>query len=238
MDSQFLEEIGMTQAEAVCYLALLKQGPCTAGSIIAKSGYQNSTVHKILNKLVQKGHATYVLKGKRRTYRAVNPETLLEEYKRRAQSFEEKLPELRQLMPKETPPSAEVYEGYKGLKAMFAEFIKDTNPGDEYLYFAFIPEQPKEHEYMYRFFKEYDKDRADKKLVTKAIAPKDIREKYDHRDTHNVKFVDFPTPHNLAVCNDKILMISWGEHRHSFLITSQPLSDMFRELFYSIWDTA
>lgn len=45
MDTQILEDIGLTNAEIKVYIALLELGTSTAGPIIEKTGLQNSVVH-------------------------------------------------------------------------------------------------------------------------------------------------------------------------------------------------
>lgn len=60
MNTQILEDIGLTNAEIKVYLALLELGTATAGPILEKSHLQNSVVHMTLNKLIEKGFVTFV----------------------------------------------------------------------------------------------------------------------------------------------------------------------------------
>ena len=52
MDTQILQEIGLSNTEAKVYLALLKTGQTTAGPLLRETGLQNSTLHKTLHSLV------------------------------------------------------------------------------------------------------------------------------------------------------------------------------------------
>jgi len=65
MDTQILEDLGLTNAEIRVYVALLELGSSSAGKIIEKSGLQNSVVHRALNSLIEKGLISYIKEGKR-----------------------------------------------------------------------------------------------------------------------------------------------------------------------------
>ena len=78
MNTQILEDIGLTPAEIKIYLALLELGATTAGPILQKTGLQNSVVHMTLNKLVDKGLISFVKEGKINHYQAANPKHIIE----------------------------------------------------------------------------------------------------------------------------------------------------------------
>ena len=78
MDTSILEDIGLTQGEIKVYLALLELGETNAGPIKKKLHIQNSVVHLCLNNLIQKGLVSYIEKGKRNFYTAIDPKHLIE----------------------------------------------------------------------------------------------------------------------------------------------------------------
>ena len=69
MDTSVFEDFGLTGTQIKVYLALLELGESTAGPILKSTGLQNSVLYAALEKLVGKGFASYILKGKRRHYR-------------------------------------------------------------------------------------------------------------------------------------------------------------------------
>ena len=89
MDTQILEDIGLTNAEIKVNLALLELGPSTAGPILDKSGLQNSVVHMTLNRLIEKGFVTFVKEGKVHHYQAVNPKHVIDYINEKKENFEE-----------------------------------------------------------------------------------------------------------------------------------------------------
>ena len=97
MDTQIFTEIGLTGAETKVYIALLKTGLTTAGPLLDETGLQNSTLHKTLHKLVNKGFASFIVKGKTHYYQAANPEVILKFIHEKEEKFESIMPELKVL---------------------------------------------------------------------------------------------------------------------------------------------
>jgi len=236
MDTSILEELGLTNAEIKIYLALLELGTSTAGPIIEKTGLQNSVVHMTLHKLVQKGFISYVKKGKIKHYEATDPENILKFIDEKKERFKAILPELISKQQYVEKQEAEIFEGFKGFKNMQYEFIEDAKPGDEYLFFAFYTEKPEDYAYVYNFYAEFDKERDRRGIITKGIAPTRIKKLIHKRQIPKIIFVDFPTPSNVSIFRDKVVLTPWEDKPISFLIRSRYLAASFRRFFYSVWD--
>ena len=97
INKELFQEIGLTNAETKIYLALLKTGLTTAGPLLDETGLQNSTLHKTLHSLVNKGFASFNIKSKTKYYQASNPENILKFIKEKETKFRSMLPELKQL---------------------------------------------------------------------------------------------------------------------------------------------
>ncbi|MBS3075661.1 hypothetical protein J4429_04345 [Candidatus Pacearchaeota archaeon] len=52
--------------EIKVYINLLELGSSNAGTIIEKSGLQNSVVHRALNSLIEKALINFILEGKKK----------------------------------------------------------------------------------------------------------------------------------------------------------------------------
>ncbi len=235
MFDEIFEELGFTHAEAKIYLALLKIGETTSGQIIKESKLQNSTTHKILNKLISKGIVSFITKGKTKHYKATEPENFLKILKEKEKKLEEIIPKLKSLQIPTNKENAEIFEGFEGFKNMLREIIKESKKGEEYLFFSFFTENPEDFEYVYNFYKEFEKERKEKGIIVKGIAPKQIKNMFKGRNKKNLFFADFPTPLNITIFRDKIAFTPWENRKISFLITSQQLAEEFRTYFYSIW---
>lgn len=236
MDTTILEDLGLTTAEIKIYLALLELGSSTAGPILKKTGLQNSVVHMTLSKLVEKGFAHYTKRGKIKHYQAADPNTILDFIEEKKKRFKEILPQLLVKQQKVEKQESEVYEGFKGFKAMFYEMIKDAKPGDEFLFFAFHTEDLDAFDQIFNFYRDFEKERKKRGIKIKGIVPRKMKEKMKGRDPELFIYVDFPIPANVSIFQNKISLTPWEAQPICFLITSRQLADSFRAYFYSIWN--
>jgi len=63
MDLDILEDLGLTSTEIKVYLTLLEMGSSNAGIILQKSKLPNSTIHRDLNSLIEKGLVNFIFEG-------------------------------------------------------------------------------------------------------------------------------------------------------------------------------
>ena len=236
MDITILEDIGLTNAEIKVYLALLELGTTTAGPILDKSQLQNSVVHMTLHKLVEKGFASFIIKGKTRHYQAADPKNILNFIEEKKRKFESLIPELLIRQNTQEKQEAEIYEGFNGLKNALYELISDSKKDDDYLFFSFYTKDAKTYDMINMFYKEFAKERAKRGIIVKGIAPMIIKETFKGRvDYERMVFVDFPTPTNISIFGNKILFTPWEDKQICFLVRSTQLAESFRQYFYSIW---
>ena len=237
MEQEILMEFGFTQAEAKIYLILLKLGSVKVGQIIEKTGLQSSTTHNTLHSLLEKGFVTYVLKSKMKLYQAVEPKLILERYKEKEKKFLEVLPKLESIHQfSEEKQNAEIYEGVKGVITMLNGLIENTKPKDKYYFFAVdVSGLNKE---IQTFFERYDIKRKAKKLKIKGLARKELKSLFEKRKFLNVKYLDFPIPSNISICNDKMVLISWGEKPNGILIKSKQIIESEKRFFEELWEKA
>src|SRR3989344_476843 len=144
MDLELLQEIGLTKAEIKVYLALLELGSSTTGPIIDKSGASSSKIYEILEKLMQKGLASFVIKSGTKYFEAAPPKRILEflqEKQRRineqTKQVESILPELelKQTLSKEKSETL-VFKGMKGAETAFNDILT-LKKGEEVLALGF-----------------------------------------------------------------------------------------------------
>lgn len=237
MEQEILQEFGFTQAEAKIYLVLLKFGSVKVGQLIEKSGLQSSTTHNTLHSLIKKGFVTYVLKGKIKLYQAADPKLILEQFKEKEKEFQEVLPKLESLHKfAEEKQSAEIYEGTKGIITMLNELIEDTKPRDIYYFFAVdVSGLNKE---IQKFFERYDTKRKTKRLIVKGLARKELKPLFKKRKFLNVRYVDFPIPSNISICNNEMVLISWGKKPNGILIKSKQIIESEKRFFEELWKKA
>ena len=195
-------------------------------------------VHLALPKLLEKGFISYVKKGGIKEYSATSPNNVLKFIEEKKNQFREILPELLAKQKKEISPEAEVYQGFKGIKTMLYDHIKNLKKGDESLFFTFYVENPETQIEIYNFLGgEYQKEREAKGLAVKGLAPIKLKELYKrYKNKRQIKYVDFPIPLNMGITKDNVAFITSEESLNGFIIHSKQLANSFRDYFYSIWN--
>tara|TARA_Y100000310_G_scaffold334456_1_gene414272 strand:+ start:6100 stop:6843 length:744 start_codon:yes stop_codon:yes gene_type:complete len=237
-----LRELGLTQAQSKVYLGLLTLGETTSGPLIQESGLQNSVVYNALNQLIELGLVSFILKGKRKHFSAVNPQMLIELAEKQKQNIEKIVPQLiaKQTLTKQKQ-EAQVFIGWKGLYNAFNKILEILPKGSEYIGFAAGFEDQYTEEAK-RFFREFQKKRALMKYNVKLIVNEEARkqvEKYKYYGKFGkpeYKFVDGIAPVGVIIFKDHVLNVGFEGEPVSVLITSEAIASSYRRFFYKMWE--
>ncbi|MFC1697598.1 TrmB family transcriptional regulator [Nanoarchaeota archaeon] len=236
MNTKILEDIGLTQGEIKVYLALLEQGPSSAGEILKQAKIQNSVFHFNINRLIEKGLVAYRKKNKFRIYSAADPNQFLTYMKDKETQIKTFLPQLKakQAFAKEKE-EAEIFEGKKGIMTALNILIEDTKPGDEFLFYP--DEYQLRDEEIEKFFIRYNTKRKDKKLKVKAIATKEFKQNLDKLKNVKTKYTNLPLPSNQGICNNKLIIMTWDKNPRAILITSRSVVSRQKRFFNALWES-
>ncbi|MBC8495612.1 hypothetical protein H8D36_05645 [archaeon] len=242
MDTSILEDMGLSNAEARIYLALLELGSTTSGKIIYKTKLQSSTVYHLLGSLMEKGLISYVLKGKTKYFQAEDPEIFLSNLEDKKRKFAELLPSLKekQLMANQTQ-TAKVYEGINGLKTAFYDILTTLKKGDAYYFFT-APKKKLFYENLVIFFRSYHLKRAEKGIKVKGLTTIEskeiIRDIFKGIKLSEVKFINDFAPTGVVIYANKLITWDWDEVPTAIVIESKPITDSYKKFFESKWKTA
>jgi len=238
-----LSMIGLTDGESKVYMALIELGSSTVGPIVKKSGVAYSNVYSILNRLVQKGIASYILKSKTKYFQVVSPSSLLEylekkeeELKKQKDSLKTIIPRLEHLQMLKPQQDAEIFLGKKGLKSAYVKLFLNSKATDENLFF-YIHEKEYAKESDMFFFGSKE---VFSKVPSKGIANKFAMQSEFIKQTNigEFRYVEFPVPGNIEICGNKILLISWKKPIIAVLIQSESIAENFSNYFYEVWNLA
>ena len=127
-----LLSIGLTKNEAEVYLILLNLNETTASKIAEKTKISRPHVYDSLNKLIDKGMASYIIKNNKKYFRPAKPTKIIEylkekefELKEKESKVKEVIPELKKMFqPLKKKPMVEVYEGVEGIKTILNDIIR------------------------------------------------------------------------------------------------------------------
>ncbi|MFZ5955488.1 MAG: TrmB family transcriptional regulator [Nanoarchaeota archaeon] len=244
IDISVLESIGLTNSQIKVYLNLLELGEAKTGEIIKHTRLQSSVVYNALNQLIQNGLASFILKGQVKHFFATDPENLLKFIDDKKEGIKMILP---QLLAKKTLTNknqeAQIFLGWRGIYFAFNKILDILPKGSEYIAFgAGFEEQYSEE--AKKFFKEYQKKRAELKYKVKIIVNESSRKQVEAYEWYpkfgkpQYKYVPGFAPIGLIIFKDNILHVAFGEDPIAVIITSLQIADSFKNMFYNMWKIA
>jgi len=248
MALEVLQELGLTPAEIKAYLALLELGQSTTGPIIDKAKISSSKIYLILDKLVFKGLASYVMKGNIKYFEATPPERILdllkekeEELSKQREAVKKILPELsRKLELSKNPENAAIFRGIKGLETVFYESLHKAKKGD-ILYVIGIPTRSDKSN---RFFVKFNRERASRGIKAKQLfnekARGELQTLLENNPLAEIRYMPegIITPAAINVINDRTIIFpqETGDDPLIILIENKEIADSFRAQFKLLWE--
>lgn len=235
-----LKSLGLTKGEAKAYLALLKIGSSTVGPIVRESGVAYSNIYDVLDRLIKKGLANFIVKEKTKYFQAAsleNLEKILEEQENEIKLKKQRLSKLKDELIKvssEIKQDAEIFLGKRGLKSAYSSMIEDSKKGDEFLFLFVLDEKYNEeaNEFYLDILKIFKKN----KIKIKGVSNKKYKNLKSTRELEKeikIKYTESQIPINIDIFKDKILIVSWNPLM-GFLIKSKEISNKFKKYFYSL----
>lgn len=238
-----LLKLGLTEGEAKVYLALSKIGSSTVGPIVKKSNVAYSNIYDILNRLINKGIVSFVIKNRTKYFQAAPPINLLKYLENKEKEINEQkialkniLSRLEEVQQGKQGQEAEIFLGLKGLRSAYEKLLKGALKSDEVLFFYLHKEEYSEQsDIFYTSISELTKKIKNKGLANKKYKKSLFAQKAGYL---NVKFVDFPIPGNIDIFKDKVMIVTWSPIPTAILIHSQTVADNFRNYFNEVWSIA
>jgi len=238
-----LLKIGLTEGEAKVYLALSELGSSTVGPIVKESKVAYSNIYDILNRLIEKGIVSFVIKEKTKYFQAAPPTNLIEflnnkekQIIEQKQALNKILPELEKIQEGKQAQEAEVFLGTKGLRTAYEKLLKGATKKDKVWFFYLHQKEYAEQANLF-----YNSiAHISKKTTNIGICNKEYKKSWFAKKAKflNMKFVDFPVPGNIDILKDKIMIVAWSPVPTAILIHSKTVADNFKDYFEKVWKLA
>ncbi len=241
MDEKLLQEIGLAPSEISVYTALLRTGSAKVGVLIKEVSWHRSRVYEAINRLIDKGLVSYVIKNNVKFFQASDPERLLSYIEEQKEKLNEKektikdiLPELRkQISPLMPNAEAHVLYGKEGFKTMRKDVLKQKQT----LYL--IGAVGKEDRAVQYFFPGFDKLRIKSKIKMKVLYDSEVKGKpITKLGLMETKFLpkEYSSPAVINVYADRVVNVLWqGDTPICFMIINKDIADSYRKWFDLIW---
>jgi len=244
MIEKTLEEIGLTKSEIKVYLALLELGSSQTGKIVQKSKAASSKIYEILEKLIQKGLVSYIIKSGIKHFEAAPPERIMDYLEEKEKKLNDKKNELKNIIPElelkrtlsKYKSEATIYKGLRGVETAFYSCLDIMKPGEETLVIG----APTRSSLLNRFFIKFHKERARRKVKMRIIynesTKNDLRAKPENLPLSKIKFSPETTPSSVNIYKDKIIIFPETKEPLLIVIDSKEVAESFRVQFEMQWN--
>jgi sugar-specific transcriptional regulator TrmB len=233
--------LGFPENEVKVYIALLDLGSSTAGKITKKSGINRTNVYDALERLLEKGLATYVIMSNRKYFEATAPDNLINFFEEKEKEISEQKKDAESLITEikkrrrldRAPQESTIYKGKKGLKNIAEDIIEEKNT--LYVFCA----EGNFKEIFTHYFEQWHSKRIKNNLKIKIIYNRKIRgrKRYRLMDMRFNSSIE-PNPATTWIYGDKVAIIVWSEQPVATLIRSKDVSTSYRQFFEMIWSNS
>ncbi len=231
--TQTLQKLGLEEQEVKTYLALLDLGESTATKLAERTGLGRVHMYQIVNRLIERGLASYIVKNNVKYFSASDPETLLKDVQQKEQDLQKILPELKARQKKLIPETkVEIYRGREGINTILKMILKDEKP-------YYIMGGAEEACTIFELENTIFIKRAEKlKLSGKILARK--KDKFFINKNEEYRFI----PEHLISSTTQILwgnktaIFVWSEPYYAILIDNQEITKSNLATFNYLWKTA
>ncbi|MFA6073184.1 MAG: helix-turn-helix domain-containing protein [Candidatus Woesearchaeota archaeon] len=227
---EILTDLGFEEREISIYLTLIKNPAQTAMHISQITKIDRTTTYDILERLINKGIVSTILKNNTKTFTALKPKELLNYFKNKYSSLERILPEIQKISNnQEELLKCEIFQGKNGLKTVLKDLIETAK---EYKVIGI----KKEYAEILGFFNDqgilkvnenkikeigiYSKGEQFKKLKNGRY--KEIKEKL--------------SPITTLIYNDKVIFFVWLEPYFAIKIDNKTFRKGQEEYFTMLWN--
>ena len=233
MDTTTLEKIGLSKKESKVYLALLKLKTAPVTKISEESGVDRTQTYDILQNLIERGLASYVLKNNTKHFSPASPNKILHDLQEKEKEFRSILPNLNQLFaqqPEKT--SVEVFRGIQGLKSVYKNLLKS---GKDYLLLG----TPQKFEivlpiFSKQFLKQVEKVGTKEKIIFSN------KEKFTKLKNGEYRYLkqDIFNPTDALIYDEHVILFIWTEPYYAILMQSKEIEKTYRKYFDFLWNHA
>ena len=235
MEKDILNNSGLSKNESEIYLILLKLGEGTIYEIANHCKISRPNIYDIIKTLSEKGLVTFLIKNKKKFFKPVSPEKLIEILKEKELNLLSVMPKLNSLYDnKFKKPLIEIFEGIEGLKKIMNEM---SNAKKENLIFNAVSE-----DYLKNKIHDFDIDKylvakKNKKIITKVLYSGKIKlvkgagYKFKKLPNENLGCVGY------WVYDDKVGIGIWAEPLLIIRIIDEDVAKTFRTNLNLIWNS-
>ncbi len=239
--AELLRELGLTDAEAAVYLALLETGRSKAGSIIRKAGLHRATTYQIIQRLTEKGLASAIVEGKKRYFTAASPRRLLDALRGREERLKQALPGLEAMsVAGKEKQEITVYSGVRGIRSALDRMLEEIGKGGEYSDFGV---SGLFREVMGSYFQSWQRKKAEKRIISHVIFNEGLKKNKEFFEEYygEARFhpKEYSSLTDTMIYNDTVILLIWtAKPPVAVVIRNKDNAESYRNQFRLMWKNA
>jgi sugar-specific transcriptional regulator TrmB len=239
-NNKMLEELGLTKTEEKIYLTLVRLGESNAAELIKTTQLHRTTVYDVLDRLIEKGLAGFIIKDKIKFYSNVDPSKFLDILSEKKLELEKKEEFAKVVISKiknlekqiNSGSTVQVFMGKKGKKTIMKDII---NEGKTFLE---LGGEGKFEDEMPEYSKKWAEERRKKKIKAKLI----LRRGMDAPNwpLNEIRFLskEHYSPASTIIYGENVVIFLEEDPSLAILIKSKILSKSYKDYFNLLWSIA
>ena len=230
---EVLQSIGLENKEIKIYLALLGEPESTATKISKLTSIDRTFIYELLNKLIEKGLASYVIKNNIKYFSAVDPGVLLKNLEEKREQLKNILPELKakqKLIKSKT--KVEIFQSKKGVSNILKLM---ASIGKDYFFIGGLQEICTKFENDAHLYVQIAKNLKSKgKIIARKKDNFFIGKNEDYRFVPDRIISSTST----LISGNKVAIFIWSEPYFAILIENEEVAKNTMETFNYFWNLA
>lgn len=228
---QVLQQLGLTEAEVKLYVTLLSSGEATASELAKKTATNRTFTYDRLNRLVNIGLASHIVKDNKKYFKAAEPSQFLALLKERETQLQSVMPQLEALIAKPALcPQVTVFSSKKGVQTALNLMLRERKP--VFVHGSLLSFQ----NVMGQSFEVWNQRRVKGKIMLRLLTPEDVSNvKPDYAEIE-----ELPEEEKTAITTftfgNRTIIAFWSDVPVAILIESIEIAKNNTAFFNSIWN--
>ncbi len=239
MLEKYLQDIGLSEKEAIVYISLLSVENSSVLDLSKKTKLNRSTTYVVLESLAKKGLVTETTVGKKTHYQAEPPERLETYVEQRKIMLDEQAKKLKDVIPQiksvqregGEKPIVKYFEGRDGLVSLNEEFF--MGQGDNAISYLIYSKDLIDEIFTKQERDKYRGMRLGKNIKSKVMYTYKNGDIPSSPDGERMKIDDdmYPISCDISVCDDRVKIAILGKKLSGIFIRSKEFAETLRSVF-------
>jgi sugar-specific transcriptional regulator TrmB len=245
MNKDDLLKLGLSPAEAVLYLTLLKIGASDVQGLIEETGFYKANTYLALERLCDKGIVSKITERNKRVYQIQSPKSLvgfidkkkeeLDEQKRLAEELTREV----ELSKKNnfTKETASVFKGLTGVKKIYEEIV--DNKLDYYVFGSPLQSETIIPDYYWENLHAKQEEHGIKAHMIFHKSLRHWKKIISHKEI-KIRFFDtsFEPLTETTIYGKKVAFVVWTEKPFVTIINNEHVANSYKQVFDMLWKIA